>query len=112
MSTLLSGIMVSSGNAMYHTPEFLSYIRSHKNYLISKSVAAPLDPGVVHKFEYNFMSLLIELEYSVEDLIIFMVVNGFNCITEMTRDFSQLLIPDETVVANLKSLYRQTPGRI
>lgn len=112
MSSALTSTMVSSGNTIYHTPEFLGYVHTHETYLKNNSVSALLDPGIVHKFEYNFMSLLIELGYPVEDLLIFMVVNDFNCPTEMTRDFKEIRIPDATVVQNLKSLYRQTPGRI
>lgn len=112
MSELLSGAMISGGNDIYHTPEFLGFVRSHKNYLKQNCVSAPLDPGIVHKFEYNFMSLLVEMKYPVEDIIIFMVVNDLNCVTEMDSTFTNLLVPDPGVVENLKSLYRQTPGRI
>ncbi|MOA53304.1 hypothetical protein D3C78_1767430 [compost metagenome] len=73
---------------------------------------APLDPGIVHKFEYNFVSLMIELGYPIENLLIFMVVNNFDCPTQMTSDFKEIRIPDPGVVDNLKSLFRQIPGRI
>lgn len=112
MSAILAGTMVQGGNDIYHSAEFLSFIHSHETYLKASCVSAPLDPGVVHKFEFNFMSLLVELGYPIEDLIIFMVVNDFNCITDMTSDFKEIRIPDLNVVSNLKSLYRQTPGRI
>jgi hypothetical protein len=112
MSALLTSTMVASGNVMYHSAEFLSFVHSHETYLKNACISTPLDPGIVHKFEFNFMSLLVELGYPVEDLIIFMVVNDFNCITDMTADFKEIRIPDLAVVENLKTLYRQTPGRI
>lgn len=112
MSELLNGTMVNGGSNIYHSADFLGFAYSHKNYIKAHCVPAPLDPGIVHKFEYNFMSLLITMKYPVEDLIIFMVANDLRCVTEMTSDFKTLLVPDSGVVENLKNLYRQTPGRI
>jgi len=104
--------MVSSGNTLYHTPEFLGFVHSHESYIKANSVDAVLDPGVVHKFEYNFMSLLIELGYPIENLMIFMVANNINCPTQMTQEMKTIKVTDPAVIDRLKSLYRQTPGRI
>lgn len=112
MSVLLSNLMVPEGATTFHSPEFLSFVHTHEAYLKANSVKTPLDPGIVHKFEYNFMSLIIELGYPVENLLIFMVVNDLDCPTQMTRDFKEMRLPDLQVVDNLKSLYLQTPGRI
>lgn len=112
MSQLLNNLMQRDGATIFHTPEFLSYVHAHEAYLKANSVKTPLDPGLVHKFEYNFMSLLVELKLPIENLLIFMVVNDLDCPTQMTKDFKEMRLPDESVVANLKNLYLQTPGRI
>ncbi|MNH68838.1 hypothetical protein D3C73_209250 [compost metagenome] len=112
MSQLLNNLMQVEGATTFHTPEFLSYIHTHEAYLKANSIKTPLDPGLVHKFEYNFMSLLVELKLPIENLLIFMVVNDLDCPTQMTRDFKEMRLPDLGVVDNLKNLYLQTPGRI
>ncbi|MNI70056.1 hypothetical protein D3C76_89270 [compost metagenome] len=112
MSALLNTLMVSSGDTMFHSPDFLSFVHAHEAYLKANCVKTPLDPGPVHKFEYNFMSLMIELGYPIENLLIFMVVNDLDCPTQMTVAFKEIMVPDPGVVNNLKNLYRQTPGRI
>ena len=112
MASELTNLMVREGDTMFHSPEFLSYVHSHEAYLKANSVKTPLDPGVVHKFEYNFVSLLIELGQPVENLLILMVINDLDCPTQMTRDFKELRIPDPSIVDTLKSLYRQMPWRI
>ncbi|MOA70742.1 hypothetical protein D3C78_1998490 [compost metagenome] len=58
------------------------------------------------------MSLIVELGFPIENLLIFMVVNDLDCPTQMTKDFKEMRLPDISVVENLKSLYLQTPGRI
>lgn len=112
MSQLLNNLMVSSGNTVFHSSEFLSYVHVHEAYLKANSVKSPLDPGVVHKLEYNFMSLIIELGYPVENLLIFMVVNDLDSPDQMTVDFKEILLPDINVINNLKSLFVQMPGRV
>jgi hypothetical protein len=112
MSVALNNLMVNSGDTMYHSADFLNYAHTHKAYLKANSMATPLDPGIVHKFEYNFISLLVELAYPIEDLMLLMVVNDIVCPTQMTQDFKEILIPDPSAVSQLKALYRQTPGRI
>jgi len=112
MSVALSQLMVSGGDTLYHSADFLGFIHTHEAYLKANSVSTPLDPGIVHKFEFNFMSLLIELGYPIENLMFFMVVNDIDCPTQMTQDRKEILTPDPSVVDKLKSLYRQTPGRI
>ncbi|MNH53867.1 hypothetical protein D3C77_654850 [compost metagenome] len=112
MSQLLNNLMVVDGDTTFHSPEFLSFIHTHEAYLKANCVKTPLDPGIVHKFEYNFMSLIVELKYPIENLLIFMVVNDLDCPTQMTRDFKEMRLPDLGVVNTLKSLYLQTPGRI
>ncbi|QTH80359.1 hypothetical protein PA10_00159 [Pseudomonas phage pPa_SNUABM_DT01] len=112
MTAALNSLMVASGDTMFHSPDFLSFVHAHEAYLKANCVPAALDPGVVHKFEYNFASLMIELGYPIENLLIFMVVNNFDCPTQMTMDFKQIMVPDPGVVDNLKNLYRLTPGRI
>jgi len=112
MSATLSTLMISSGNTLYHTPEFLTFVHTHESFLKANSVSTPLDPGVVHKFEFNFMSLVVELGYPIENLMFLMVVNDINCPTQMTHDFKEIKIPDPGAVDRLKALYRQAPGRI
>lgn len=112
MSVSLNDLMVNSGDSIYHSADFLNFAHTHKAFLKANSVSAPLDPGIVHKFEYNFVSLLVELTYPLEDLILLMVVNDITCPTQMTRDFTEIRIPDPSAVSQLKSLYRQTPGRV
>lgn len=112
MSASLNALMVRDGDNIYHSPEFLTFVHTHEHYLKANSVKAPLDPGIVHVFEYNFMSLIIELGYPIENLLIFMVVNDIDCPTQMTGEFKELRIPDPDVVDNIKSLFRQMPGRI
>jgi hypothetical protein len=104
--------MVNSGDTIYHSADFLNFVHTHKAYLKANSVITALDPGLVHKFEYNFVSLLVELTYPIEDLMLLMVVNDIECPTQMTQDLSEIRIPDPSVVQQLKSLYRQMPGRI
>lgn len=112
MSVVLDQMMVNSGNTLYHTPEFLAYVHSHKAVLKQNSVRTPLDPGKVHVFEFNFMSMLIELGYPMENLLFFMMVNDITDPIEMTRDLKELWLPDPGLMDNLKSLYRQVPGRL
>ncbi|MND13035.1 hypothetical protein D3C87_1254350 [compost metagenome] len=112
MSQLLNNLMQRDGDTNFHSPEFLSFVHTHEAYLKANSVRTPLDPGIVHKFEYNFMSLIVELGFPIENLLIFMVVNDLDCPTQMTKDFKEMRLPDISVVENLKSLYLQTPGRI
>lgn len=112
MGALLDNLMVASGDNTYHSPEFLTYVRAHKNLLLQGSVVTPLDPGIVHKLEYNFLSLLIELSYPVENLMIMMVVNGFTCPTQMRKDFKNLVVPNPDMVATIKRMYRQVESRI
>jgi len=112
MSSALNQLMISGGNVMYHTPEFLAYVHSHKALLKAQSVKTPLDPGKVHTFEYNFVSLLVELGYPMENLFFFMVVNDIDCPTQMTREMKELKLPDLGLMENLKALYRQVPGRL
>lgn len=112
MSIILNSQMVSSGNDIYHTPEFYAYVRSHERLLKAQSVKAPVDAGAAHTFEYNFISLLIEMQLSIEDLAFFMVCNDLTCPTQTTRDFRELVMPPAEVVAQLKTLYRQKQGRV
>ncbi len=112
MSASLNQLMVSAGNVMYHTPEFLAYVHSHKAQLKAQAVKTPLDPGKVHVFEFNFVSLLIELGYPIENLLFFMVVNDIDCPTQLTREMRELRLPDMGQMENLKALYRQVPGRL
>ncbi len=112
MSASLTNLMLLDGDTIFHSAEFLSYVHSHEAYLKEGSVSTPIDPGIVHKFEYNFMSLIVELGYPLENLIFFMVVNDFDCPTQMTKEFKQMRLPNVTAMNHLKSLYRQTSGRI
>ncbi len=112
MSNALNQMMVSSGDTLYHTAEFLAYVHSHKALLKQSSVLTALDPGIVHKFEYNFVSLLIELNYPLENLAFYLTVNDLTCPTQMTRDMSTMRLPDLGLMTQLKALYRQKPGRI
>lgn len=112
MSQSLTDLMLPGGDTIFHSPEFLSFVHSHEAHLKAGSVMTPIDPGIVHKFEYNFMSLVVELGYPLENLIFFMVVNDFDCPTQMTKDFKQMRLPNVSTMGHLKSLYRQTSGRI
>ena len=112
MSASLLSIMVSSGNTIYHSPEFLTFVHAHKSLLMAGSVNVALDPEIVHKFEYNFTSLLIELGYPVENLIIMMTVNGFTCPTQMRKDFKELKVPSPEIVGVVKRMFRQVEARI
>lgn len=112
MSALLEGLMIEEGNSIFHTPEYMLYIRSHLLYLKANSARVELDAGLVYKFEYNFYSLLVELKYPFEDFVILLIVNGFNDPIEMTKDFRSLLVPGPEIISRLKSLYRHQNKRI
>lgn len=112
MGATLDALMISGGDSIYHSPEFVTYVHTHKRYLMETSVRAPVDPGLVHKYEFNFTSLLVEMGYSLEDLIFFMVANDMHCPTQMTRDFRELVIPNQGLVENLKMLFGQSYGRV
>lgn len=112
MSVLLEELMIEEGNSIFHTPEYMLYIRSHLLYLKANSGRVELDAGLVYKFEYNFYSLLVELKYPFEDFVVLLIVNGFNDPIEMTKDFRSLLVPAPEVVSRLKSLYRHQNKRI
>ncbi len=113
MSTLLEGLMISGGNSIYHSAEYMRYIDNHVNYLKQNGGAVvDVDPGLVHKFEYNFFSLLVELKYEFEDFVVLLIVNGFKSPTDMTREFRQLIVPNPEVLTNLKQLFRHQNKRI
>lgn len=112
MSASINSMMVNAGNTIYHSPEFLTYAHAHKALLLQGSVSVPLDPGIVHVFEYNFVSLLIELGYPVENLIIMMIVNGFTCPTQMTKEFKNLIVPNPDMVSTIKRMFLQGESRI
>lgn len=112
MSAILDGLTLPSGNTLYHTVEFMRYIRTHVPYLKENAVAAEINPGLAYKFEYNFFSLLIELKYPFEDYVILLLVNNFTCPTEMRRTFNQLIIPNPEVISDLKTMYRHQNKRI
>lgn len=112
MASVLNEGMVDSGGDVFHTPEFLAYVQSHESLLKRYSVVTELDPGMVHKLEYNFMSLLIELRYPVENIMFFMVANDIEDPTQFTGDTKSIVLPSVEVMDRLKNLYLQRPGRI
>ena len=113
MGALLDMLSIDAGNSLYHTEEYMLYIRSHYNFLKENGAATvDVEPGLAYKFEYNFFSLLVELKYNFEDFVVFLVMNQMTSPMEMTRDFKSLVIPQPEVLANLKSLYRHQNKRV
>lgn len=112
MGAILDGLAISGGNSLYHSVEFMRYIRTHVPYLKQNSVGVEINPGLAHKFEYNFFSLLVELKYPFEDYMILLLVNNFTCPTEMRMTFNNLVIPNPEIISSLKSMYRHQNKRI
>jgi hypothetical protein len=113
MGALLDSLAIDGGNAIYHTEEYMRYISSHVPYLKENNAGTvEINPGLAYKFEFNFFSLLVELQYEFEDFVVLLLVNGFRCPTEMDRDFKQLTIPNPEVLSNLKNLFRHQNKRI
>lgn len=112
MGAILDSLAKDGGNALYHTVEFMRYIRTHVPYLKQNAVPVEINPGLAYKFEYNFFSLLVELNYPYEDYMILLLVNDFTCPTEMRKEFNQLFLPNPEVISSLKSMYRHQNKRI
>lgn len=112
MSNALTSQMVNFGSTVYHTDEFFAFVKTHEQIIKESSVSTPLDIGVVHKLEYNFVSLLIELRYPLENLAFFMIANDLIDPTDMTIEMVSMNLPDEALMDRLKDLYRQKAGRI
>ncbi len=113
MSALLDTLAIQAGNSVFHTEEFMYYISTHLKYLRENGASqVAVEKGLVSKFEYNFFSLLIELNYDFEDFMVLLLMNGFTDPTEMTREFSLLVLPNQEVLRNLKQLYQHQNKRI
>jgi hypothetical protein len=113
MSTLLDSLAIEAGNPLFHSEEYMRYISAHVPYLKENGAGrVEVNPGLAYKFEYNFFSLLVELQYDFEDFVVLLLVNGFRCPTEMRKDFRQLILPNPEVLAKVKSLFRHQNKRI
>lgn len=113
MGAILDSLALNGGNTIFHTEEYMRYISTHVPYLKENGAgSAEINPGLAYKFEYNFFSLLVELQYDFEDFVVLLLVNGFRCPTEMRKDFKQLIVPNPEVLANLKSLFRHQNKRV
>lgn len=112
MSTILNSLMVSSGDTVFHSVEFLRFVHDHENYLKSSSVVTNLDPGIVYQCEYNFMSLLVTLKYPIENIMMFMVVNDIDDPIQLSKEFIQMRLPDTGVMEQLKNLFLLSAGRV
>lgn len=113
MSDNLDMLMQSSGNELYHSADYMHYITTHLKYLKENGASqTEINRGLVNKFQFNFFSLLVELNYSAEDFIPLLLINGFSSPSEMTNEFEVMTIPNPEVLSNLKSLYRYQNKRV
>lgn len=112
MSAILNSLMVPSGDTVFHSVEFLRFVHDHENYLKASSVLTNLDPSIVYQCEYNFMSLLVQLKYPIENIMMFMVVNDIDDPIQLTKEFVQMKLPDTGVMEQLKSLFLLASGRV
>lgn len=113
MSETLNQKMIDGGSDIFHTPEYMHYISTHLKFLKeSGATKVGVKRGLINQFEYNFYSLLVELKCNIEDFIPILLINGFTDPTELTMEFTELVMPDPEVLNGLKRLYRHQNKRV
>lgn len=114
MGTTLNGMMINVGNSYAYEDDFITFFESHYKFLREhpQTVRYTVDAAAVYKNQGDFYGLFQDIGWAMENYQIYLRMNGFHHYNELTEAVTELLIPDDSVLANLKLLYRTRNTRV
>lgn len=106
----LSGV---DGPKEYYEPKFRRVLEIYMNYLRTHSATTPiaLQPHEVYKHRGDFYGLVSTLGIRREHHWLIMRLNNIFNPNEVDQDLKYLLIPDLSVVDNIRQLYLQVKNK-
>lgn len=88
----------------YYTDAFRNVLESHLSFLRGHSTTQyiAVDPGSAYRFEYNLYLLLTDLNYPSHMHWLIMRLSGLTSPLDMRENFTTLVVPDQSIVDQLK----------
>lgn len=114
MTMTISKRIVDEGAQLYYTPGWHLLIESHLQWLLSRADNRLLtvDNGEAYKYEGDLSGLLLQHGIPVQYHWIVMRMNGFTSYSQYRVDKTQLILPDEGVIQELRAAYQTTAKKI
>lgn len=88
--------------------DYKAYIESLVPMLRARedTVRLDLDPEKGYLYRFDLTSFLLDNHVALEDHLLIMRVNGLTSAHEIDEYTTSLLIPDQSLIAQLKQIYR------
>ena len=106
----IDSLMAIQGASVYYGPSFRNVLEDHLTYLkgLDSTTVINVEPIVAYKYEFDLYSLLFYYDIPMHLHWLVMRLNGFTSPTEATADITSLLIPDSTVVDQIRQSHMST----
>ena len=114
MGDLLNNLMVKQMPAYQNTDAYMTFMLSHMKFIREHSTTQPviLDQGQVYKNDGDFYGLFTDMGYVQENFNLYLWVNQFDSPTQLSSDVVSLLIPSDSLINQLKLLFRTQQGTV
>lgn len=98
------------GEEIYYTDDYLTFISSHLRYITNhpSTRTVVVDPTYVHKNLHDFDGLMMDMGIRYEDIALMRVINNMANPLDLTEAFESMILPDNELIDQLKSLFRTT----
>jgi hypothetical protein len=86
-------------------PEWLQFLRDHKNFLIKNSILTPITPNEKYRYRYRLREYVKQKNISVVHTPVVCIINDIS-----SHDFNHdsILLPNENVLNNLRSTFKSS----
>jgi hypothetical protein len=113
MSEQLNALMSKYGSEYNYSIDFRNYLEDNMGLLRTlgaTSIPVPIEKA--HAYKNNLYGLLSELKFSVADFWIIMRVNHWRAPTDFNEEVSELTVPSEALLGQLRSDYNTVVKRV
>ncbi len=107
MASSLDNAMVKSPAAYTLTDDYKAFVESIIPAMKEQgSTPLAITPETGHLFRFDMTSFLLDQSVSLEDHLVVLRLNDLNGPQDLDEYTTQLLIPDQTFLNQLKQVYR------
>lgn len=97
-----------AGPDIFYNDDFRNTIEAHLDYLRTheETTTLYLEPHIVYRYEFDMYGLL--MNYSIKPYMhwIILRLNNLYSMNSFPKDLSQLLVPSESVVNQIRQIYQ------
>lgn len=106
----IDALAVDFGPAIYYDDGFRNTLESHLEYLRNHANTRKfiLEPHIVHRYEFDFFGLCAASRIEDHFHWLVMRMNNLHVPTNFPSDISEILVPDPSVVEQIRQVYMST----